>query len=210
MRFLESVAHVLQSQIALHFRSDYCRDKAITETLDVNAAPDCSDLTGGRYWTSVGEAMLTLFMSISGGIDWDDALVPLQTVSPIAVCAMLLYIVITVSWTMKSCVFKDMFLKSAEYIEGMLLYKMQLSTQLTQHWSTDRSPCSGKESILDNPTLKVLQCYVRLIPEVHERSLLLWITDRQVVLPMVCGKTVFRVCKWSFRYNRFPKVISWP
>jgi len=76
--------------------SDYCRDKAIAETLDLNAAPDCSDLAFGRYWTSVGEAMLTLFMSISGGIDWDDALAPLQTVSPIAVCAMLLYIVITV------------------------------------------------------------------------------------------------------------------
>eukprot|EP00434_Breviolum_minutum_P032125 symbB.v1.2.028412.t1/scaffold2968.1/size66330/2 len=76
--------------------SDYCRDRAIAATLDLNAAPDCSDLAYGRYWTSVGEAMLTLFMSISGGIDWDDALVPLQTVSPIAVTAMLLYIVITV------------------------------------------------------------------------------------------------------------------
>lgn len=107
MRFPESVAHVLQS--ALHSRSDYCRDKAIAETLDLNAAPDCSDLAFGRYWTSVGEAMLTLFMSISGGIDWDDALAPLQTVSPIAVCAMLLYIVITVTWTMKLRVFFQCF-----------------------------------------------------------------------------------------------------
>lgn len=53
--------------------------------------------------------MLTLFMSISGGIDWDDALVPLQTVSPIAVTAMLLYIVITVTWTMKLRVFSNVF-----------------------------------------------------------------------------------------------------
>ena len=101
--------HVLQSQSAPHSRSDYCRDRAIAATLDLNAAPDCSDLAYGRYWTSVGEAMLTLFMSISGGIDWDDALVPLQTVSPIAVTAMLLYIVITVTWTMKWPVFFQCF-----------------------------------------------------------------------------------------------------
>lgn len=76
--------------------SDYCRDQAIVETGDLNASPECSNLTYSRLWSSVPEAMLTLFMAISGGIDWDDALIPLQEVSPVAVAALLLYIVITV------------------------------------------------------------------------------------------------------------------
>eukprot|EP00435_Cladocopium_sp_Y103_P002469 s2627_g1.t1 len=76
--------------------SDYCRDQAIAETGDLNASPECSNLTYSRFWRSVPEAMLTLFMAISGGIDWDDALIPLQEVSPIAVAAIIFYIVITV------------------------------------------------------------------------------------------------------------------
>mmetsp|Transcript_29087 Transcript_29087/g.68554 ORF Transcript_29087/g.68554 Transcript_29087/m.68554 type:complete len:628 (+) Transcript_29087:36-1919(+) len=48
-----------------------------------------------RYWSSVGEAMLTLFMAISGGIDWDDGLTPLRDI-PIAMVALILYIIITV------------------------------------------------------------------------------------------------------------------
>lgn len=76
--------------------SDYCRDQAIAETGDLNASPECRNLAYSRFWMSVPEAMLTLFMAISGGIDWDDALIPLQEVSPVAVAAMLLYIVITV------------------------------------------------------------------------------------------------------------------
>mmetsp|Transcript_109916 Transcript_109916/g.262074 ORF Transcript_109916/g.262074 Transcript_109916/m.262074 type:complete len:199 (+) Transcript_109916:2-598(+) len=40
--------------------------------------------------------MLTLFMAISGGISWEDALRPLQRVSPLAVTLMILYIVTTV------------------------------------------------------------------------------------------------------------------
>eukprot|EP00439_Symbiodinium_sp_Y106_P054435 s531_g7.t1 len=47
-----------------------------------------------RYWSSVGEAMLTLFMAISGGIDWDDGLTPLRDI-PIAMVALILYIIIT-------------------------------------------------------------------------------------------------------------------
>ena len=42
--------------------------------------------------------MLTLFMAISGGIDWDDGLRPLRTVSPVAVGALVLYIIITAPW----------------------------------------------------------------------------------------------------------------
>ena len=40
--------------------------------------------------------MLTLFMSIAGGVSWEDALSPLRHVSELAVIFMLVFIVITV------------------------------------------------------------------------------------------------------------------
>lgn len=40
--------------------------------------------------------MLTLFMSIAGGLSWEEAMRPLRTVSPVAVIFLTLYIVITV------------------------------------------------------------------------------------------------------------------
>lgn len=104
------------------------------ETGDLNASPECSSIIYVKYWRSVPEAMLTLFMAISGGIDWDDALVPLQEVSPVAVAALLLYIVITVSWrkndsilrictvykcdnvTSKKCEFQDVTISAFIYV----------------------------------------------------------------------------------------------
>jgi len=76
--------------------SDHCRYIAIDATGDPNASPQCSELEYSTYWSSVPESMLTLFMAISGGIDWDDGLRPLRTVSPVAVGALVLYIIITV------------------------------------------------------------------------------------------------------------------
>ncbi|CAE7624468.1 Scn11a [Symbiodinium pilosum] len=48
-----------------------------------------------RYWSSVIESMLTLFMAISGGIDWDDGLTALRDI-PLAFAALIMYIIITV------------------------------------------------------------------------------------------------------------------
>ncbi|CAK9076284.1 Sodium channel protein type 11 subunit alpha (NaN) (Sensory neuron sodium channel 2) (Sodium channel protein type XI subunit alpha) (Voltage-gated sodium channel subunit alpha Nav1.9) [Durusdinium trenchii] len=80
--------------------SDFCRAEAIAATDNPNAIPDCSNFEHRRYWQSVPEAMLTLFMAISGGIDWDDALIPLRNLDDVAstaaVTALILYIVITV------------------------------------------------------------------------------------------------------------------
>ncbi|CAE7517540.1 Scn11a [Symbiodinium natans] len=49
-----------------------------------------------RYWNSVAESMLTLFISISGGLSWSEALQPLRDVSEIAFLCMVVYIVLTV------------------------------------------------------------------------------------------------------------------
>lgn len=80
--------------------SDFCRAEAIAATDNPNAIPDCSNFEHRRYWQSVPAAMLTLFMAISGGIDWDDALIPLRNLDDVAstaaVTALILYIVITV------------------------------------------------------------------------------------------------------------------
>ena len=42
------------------------------------------------------ESMLTLFLSISGGMSWEDALLPLRSASELACAFMILYIVIAV------------------------------------------------------------------------------------------------------------------
>ena len=49
---------------------------------------------GRRPLGSPEDSMMTLFMSITGGINWLDAYAPLREVSPIALGLMNLYIVI--------------------------------------------------------------------------------------------------------------------
>jgi len=81
---------VLQTQLV----SDHCRDAAIEITGNPNAKPLCpSDY---RHWRTVSDSMLTLFMSITGGLSWEDALSPLRNASPVAVIFMVVYIVMTV------------------------------------------------------------------------------------------------------------------
>lgn len=75
--------------------TDHCRFETVEATGDNNAVPIC-DPTLALYWSSVPESMLTLFMSISGGISWVEPLMPLRDVSFIAVACMLLYIFLTV------------------------------------------------------------------------------------------------------------------
>ena len=49
-----------------------------------------------RFWASVPQSMLTLFLSVTNGIGWDEALQPLYGVSTVAIMSLILYIVITV------------------------------------------------------------------------------------------------------------------
>eukprot|EP00435_Cladocopium_sp_Y103_P051334 s898_g15.t3 len=78
---------------------EHCRDLAVEALQDPNAIPECPESLS-RYWASVGTSMLTLFASISGGLDWESAIQPLRMVSPMAVglvpWAVLLYVTITV------------------------------------------------------------------------------------------------------------------
>jgi len=76
--------------------SDYCRDQQVKATGDPNALPFCIDPALLQFWPSVLESMLTLFLSISGGIDWQQAMEPLREVSPAAVIMMILFIVVAV------------------------------------------------------------------------------------------------------------------
>eukprot|EP00439_Symbiodinium_sp_Y106_P048687 s2778_g6.t1 len=74
---------------------DHCRLQTIAAQEDPNAIPSCpNDL--GMYWASIPESMLTLFMAISGGLSWDDAMRPLRQVSSLALALVILYIVIAV------------------------------------------------------------------------------------------------------------------
>ncbi|CAE7879744.1 cac [Symbiodinium microadriaticum] len=74
---------------------DHCRLQTIAAQEDPNAIPRCPDDLG-MYWESVPESMLTLFMAISGGLSWDDAMRPIRKVSSLAFALVILYIVIAV------------------------------------------------------------------------------------------------------------------
>jgi len=72
--------------------TDHCRFQTIEREGDPNAIPVCdADLS---YWSNVVDSMHTLFMSITGGINWEDAYEPLKKVSLVAVALMNLFIVI--------------------------------------------------------------------------------------------------------------------
>ena len=74
---------------------DHCRSEAVIQTGDPNAIPLCSGRLD-RYWSSIPQSMLTLFMSITGGLSWIDALEALTSFSFFALTFFVIYIVITV------------------------------------------------------------------------------------------------------------------
>ncbi|CAJ1347136.1 unnamed protein product [Effrenium voratum] len=82
---------VLLTQIVV----DYCRDETIQLTGDANAVPVCGEILS-KYWSNIVQSMLTLFMAITGGISWIEALEPLQTISFFAVLFFIFYIIVTV------------------------------------------------------------------------------------------------------------------
>lgn len=72
--------------------TDYCRFETIRDSGDANAIPKCpEDL---HYWANVMDSMHTLFMAITGGLNWFDAYAPLRKVSLMALWLMNLFIVI--------------------------------------------------------------------------------------------------------------------
>ncbi|CAK9080981.1 2-dioxygenase (HGDO) (Homogentisate oxygenase) (Homogentisic acid oxidase) (Homogentisicase) [Durusdinium trenchii] len=70
--------------------TDHCRDLAI-----LDSSRTCPELLK-KYWTSVGESMLTLFMAITNGVTWDDAIRPLRDVSFVAVALVIMYVTFAV------------------------------------------------------------------------------------------------------------------
>ncbi|CAE7760395.1 Scn11a, partial [Symbiodinium pilosum] len=68
-----------------------------------------------RFWASVPQSMLTLFLSVTNGIGWDEALQPLYGVSTVAIMSLILYIVITVLAVLNTVtgVFCNMAIESA-------------------------------------------------------------------------------------------------
>lgn len=73
--------------------TDHCRFMAIEQNADNNAIPACEDNLQ-PYWVNVMDSMMTLFMSITGGINWFEAYEPLRQVSLMALWLFNLYVVI--------------------------------------------------------------------------------------------------------------------
>jgi len=72
--------------------TDHCRFQTIDRTKNVNALPECGDDL--RYWSNVMDSMMTLFMAITGGINWEESYRGLKEVGLVAMGMMNLYIVI--------------------------------------------------------------------------------------------------------------------
>eukprot|EP00435_Cladocopium_sp_Y103_P004633 s5166_g1.t1 len=66
---------------------DHCRHLALESA--------CPELLH-KFWGSVPESMLTLFMAITNGLSWDDAIRPLRSVSYVAVALVVCYITLAV------------------------------------------------------------------------------------------------------------------
>jgi len=77
--------------------SDHCRWLASDETgMDIRSVvPSCPAYVA-KYWHSVPESMLTLFMAITNGVSWDDAVEPLRSISGLAVAFVCIYVAIAV------------------------------------------------------------------------------------------------------------------
>eukprot|EP00439_Symbiodinium_sp_Y106_P038555 s578_g4.t1 len=82
---------VILAQLLVQFTGCYQRFE--DETLWADGICLQKDL---QRWSGVPESMMTLFMSISGGLSWEDALIPLREVSALAAACMIVFIVITV------------------------------------------------------------------------------------------------------------------
>eukprot|EP00913_Durusdinium_trenchii_P030754 g28804.t1 len=94
---------VVLAQIVTDSRSeltrDHCRELAQEHMGNMDAIPSCGiENPVTRYWFGVSSAMFTLFMAISGGVSWEDALKlgEMEQISPLAVMCMTLFIIITV------------------------------------------------------------------------------------------------------------------
>ncbi|OLP82788.1 hypothetical protein AK812_SmicGene36536 [Symbiodinium microadriaticum] len=75
--------------------TDYCRFLAVEASNNMNAIPECpAELD--KYWSSIGQSMLTLFYAITNGVAWSDAVRPLEDVSMLAVGFVIFYIIISV------------------------------------------------------------------------------------------------------------------
>jgi len=74
---------------------EHCRFLTVESTGDVNAVPVCPDGLE-TYWSNVLRSMLTLFMSITGGLDWEAPYRPLREFSDVAAGLVVIYVALTV------------------------------------------------------------------------------------------------------------------
>lgn len=72
--------------------SDYCRTIQVDASGDPHAMPECTDHDMVMYWGSLGKSMLTLFQSISGGVNWQNCVIALEEASVMAYVLFLVYI----------------------------------------------------------------------------------------------------------------------
>eukprot|EP00930_Biecheleria_cincta_P001943 TRINITY_DN103019_c0_g1_i1.p1 TRINITY_DN103019_c0_g1~~TRINITY_DN103019_c0_g1_i1.p1 ORF type:complete len:613 (+),score=88.57 TRINITY_DN103019_c0_g1_i1:64-1839(+) len=74
---------------------DFCREEAAMAIGHVDVVPNCNSQDMKDLWGSLGRSMLTLYMSIVGGVDWIKAIHPLYHVSYALVILFCVYVGVT-------------------------------------------------------------------------------------------------------------------
>lgn len=74
---------------------DYNSDNNITAIAELDEDVKFYQSASTRYWGSLAKSMLSLFMSIAGGVSWEEAVTPLDRISTIWTFCFLFYIAFT-------------------------------------------------------------------------------------------------------------------
>eukprot|EP00927_Polykrikos_kofoidii_P020174 TRINITY_DN19507_c0_g1_i1.p1 TRINITY_DN19507_c0_g1~~TRINITY_DN19507_c0_g1_i1.p1 ORF type:complete len:810 (+),score=157.52 TRINITY_DN19507_c0_g1_i1:42-2432(+) len=112
------------------------------------------------YWGSLWRTMLTLFESCFGGLDWDDAVMPLTDISEMMAVSFVLFIafVLIAMMNIITGIFVESAIRKAESVKATSLRKFlkghlcfESNENSTQNMTIERSQL---QAILDNPHTK--------------------------------------------------------
>eukprot|EP00931_Biecheleriopsis_adriatica_P018615 TRINITY_DN12988_c0_g2_i4.p1 TRINITY_DN12988_c0_g2~~TRINITY_DN12988_c0_g2_i4.p1 ORF type:complete len:525 (+),score=92.96 TRINITY_DN12988_c0_g2_i4:98-1576(+) len=73
---------------------DHCKQDQV-DSGHIDMPPECEDESLALYWSSIPRSMYTLFMAITNGLSWHQAVTPLFSVSWFCVLVFITYIVFT-------------------------------------------------------------------------------------------------------------------
>jgi len=179
-----SFSMFLTDSVAEHLRSwddDPCENSSDSES---HEALLCA------YWASLPRALLTLFQTVTGGIDWNDALQPLGSVSWVLVMAFFIFFIFMmfIMLNVMTAVFCQTAIEAAEREDSsasdhLITHREQLSEEmrsLLDDIDTDSSgTIDGDEIAKANKNPKVRAFFESRGIQVHEAWALFKLLDSE-------------------------------